>query len=699
MTTAAGQPSRPKRTWFSPREAIAKLLRSPKLRALAGALAIAGLVVLVRSQSWLQPLELLAYDILRVAGSQAAANDRVLLIGMTEGDIRRWRYPLSDEVLANLLERLASWGPRAIGVDIYRDMPVSPGTERLDAVLKRHAEIIWVFKLAEGTDGSHPEIPPPAILVGTDRMALADTVTDPGDIVRRGLLYADDGVQNYTGLGLALALRYLARDRIGPQPAPEDSLRLGKALIAPLDDERGPYVRFDSRGFQTLLEYYGGAQPFPRKSVADIMDGDMAALVRGRVVIIGDALESVKDFFATPFSSGFGTAERNYGFEIHAHLADQLIRQASEGAAMLSGLPRRFENIWILAWAIAGAVLGLSIRAVVPAIAGSAAGLCAIGVIVYVAFGRALLLPAIPAALAWLGAAGMTNQLLHAASNRARVQLRKSFERYLPPTVITQMLDADQLPRLGGERREISVLFTDVAGFTTFSETMDPEALAHLTNEYFEGVCAAIFAQGGLVNAFIGDSVLAFFGAPHEQPDHADRAIGATLDIDRFACIFSAEQTARGVQFGHTRIGVHTGIAFVGNVGTQQRLQYTALGDMLNTGSRLESLNKAIGTRICASGDIVRKATRHRCRPVGKFVVKGRNEPTEVFEPVDFERYTPEWVARYEDAFRTLAAQQPQAAGLFAALHREDPGDPCVAFHHQRLAAGESGALIVMQDK
>jgi adenylate cyclase len=124
---------------------------------------------------------------------------------------------------------------------------------------------------------------------------------------------------------------------------------------------------------------------------------------------------------------------------------------------------------------------------------------------------------------------------MHAASNRARALLRKSFEHFLPPAVITRMLASGTLPKLGGERREISVVFTDVAGFTTFSETVEPEFLASMCNDYFEGVCAAIFVEGGMVNEFIADAALAFFGAPVDQPDHADRAVSAALGIDAFA--------------------------------------------------------------------------------------------------------------------------------------------------------------------
>lgn len=674
-----------------------RLLRNSVFRALLSAQLVAALIIGVRGHGWLQPSELAVFDLLRVASDRPAASDDVFLVGMTEPDIRRWGYPLSDDFLADLLEKIASWHPRAIGVDLYRDMPVQPSTGKLEALLKRHPEVFWVFKLAGSTYKSR-EISPPAVLNGTDRAVLADVPTDPGDVVRRGMLYADDGVRNYAGLGMALALKYLADDNIRATGATDGDLRLGETDIPPLDAAAGPYVQLDARGYQILLDFYGGAQPFPIRPIRDVMNADLSQFVTGRVVIVGDALESVKDFFASPFNVGFNNS-RIFGMAIHAHLADQLIRLSKGTSQLLGALPRSAENIWIWAWAVAGAALGLMVRATIPAAIGSAAGVVAISVATYVAFNEDLLLPALPAMMGWFGAAGLTNQLLHAASNRARQRLRKSFEHFLPPAVIAEMVRADELPKLSGERREISVLFTDVASFTTFSEDVEPEDLAHILNEYLEGICAAIFAHGGLVNAFFGDGVLAFFGAPQPQPDHADRAVAAALDINRFASQFSAEQRARGVNFLHTRVGIHTGFAFVGNVGSRQRLQYTALGDVLNTASRLEGLNKAIGTRICVSGEIVRRLTGHRCRPVGAFIVKGRHAATEVYEPVDPELCTNDWVSRYEAAYRALKSNDPSAADLMTELHRELPDDPCVNFHFLRMVAGERGVLIEMHEK
>jgi adenylate cyclase len=680
------------------RNRLARLLRSATLKAVIAGNIVAAIIILVRGYGLLQPFELQIYDALVVAWAGHQPSRHVVLVGGTEADVEHYDWPLRDGDLATLLDRIESWQPRVIGVDLYRDHPEPPGSARLAAVLAKYKNIDWAFKLK---GAGAPGVPPPAILRGTPQAVLADTTPDSGNIVRRGLLFADDGVNNYPAMGMALAQGYLAAENIGLGPGPDGDLRLGKAVIAPLDETRGPYIQVDSRGYQILLDYRGGPDPFAFKSVGDVMHHDDAAkLVRGRAVVVGITSVSVNDSFSTPFNSGFHNADAIYGVALHAHLADQLIREA-HGAPILTLLPRRVEDWWIWAWAMAGAALGMLVGSTIPAVCGMGGGLLALAGIVDGAFGAAVLLPALPAAIAWVGAAGLTNRIMHAASNRSRALLRKSFEHYLPPAVIAQMVESATLPKLGGERREISVLFTDVAGFTTLSENIDPEFLATICIDYFDGVCEAIFAQGGMVNEFIGDAVLAFFGAPLAMPDHVDRAVSAALGVNEFATRFSAEQKSRGVDFGHTRIGVHTGVAIVGNMGTRTRLKYSALGDMLNTGSRLEGLNKTIGTRICVSGEIVRQSQRNRFRPIGSFVVKGRQHATEVFEPLTeaVQGSDRDRLDRYDAAFRALQAELPEASELFAALHRDYFDDPCVAFHCQRFTAGESGALIVMTEK
>lgn len=706
MTSLARQTGRSAAEQARWRAATRRLRRNPVVLALFAAHVVAASVILLRAYGWLQPAELLAYDILRVAWAGTATSSRVVLVGATEQDVtaedsagdRVWGWPLRDAGLAALLERLASWQPRAIGVDLYRDLPEAPGSDELRAVMQHHPEIYWVFKLRDGAD--HLGVPPPRVLRNSQQAVLADTLTDTDNVVRRGLLFASDGDNQYATLGMALAQAYLAHDHIALAGGPDDDLVLGKALIKPLDQSPGPYIDPDSRGYQVLLDYHGGAQPFPQMSLGDVMSHpDAAALVRDRVVILGVAADSVNDWFTTPFNTGFGHGGRVNGIAVHAHLVDQLIREALGQSQVLTVLPRGDEDLWVLVWALFGAALGVTCRSTPAAVAASIAGAGVITAAVYVAFGRALLLPAVPAVVAWVGAGALTNQLLYRATNRARAMIRQAFEHYLPRPIIDQLVKNDNLLSLDGELRDITVLFSDVANFTTFSEGRDPAELAAITNAYLEGVSQSILDNHGMVNAFMGDGVLAFFGAPLAQPDHADRAVDAALAIDRFAAAFCAEQRARGVAFGHTRIGLHAGEAFVGNIGSSLRLQYTALGDMLNTGSRLEGLNKAIGSRVCVSQGVVERCERHRFRPVGGFILKGKTAPTQVFAPVDPKRDDLPWVARYEAAFRMLEAGDDRARGLFAELRRDRPDDPCVNYHLQRMSRGESGTTIEMLEK
>jgi class 3 adenylate cyclase len=284
-------------------------------------------------------------------------------------------------------------------------------------------------------------------------------------------------------------------------------------------------------------------------------------------------------------------------------------------------------------------------------------------------------------------------------ADKDKRRLRKMFSLYLAPEMVDRMVASDHLPQLGGERREMSFLFTDVAGFTTMAERMDPTVLAPILNRYLDGACNVILEHGGMVNEFIGDAILAFFGAPQDQPDHAARIVACARALDAFAEAFRQAQQDDGVPFGKTRIGVHTGTVFVGNVGSHQHLKYSALGDVVNTASRLEGLNKFFGTRVIVSGDTLARCDETRARPLGRFVLKGRHEPIEVYELIEEPRSASAAIARYREAYRLLEAGDPRAEAAFAALAQELPDDGCVALHVERLRGGARDSVVVMEEK
>jgi len=433
--------------------------------------------------------------------------------------------------------------------------------------------------------------------------------------------------------------------------------------------------------------------------LAQIMTNDaLEHLVRGRIVLVGTGAISVKDSFATPFNAT-RESEPLLGVMLHAHLADQLIRIRDGDAKSRVALFDRSENllIWICALAAALTVLlPISLSAVLI-IMTLGVGLMAIAV--YLLFGFGIILPGFAFALSWAGTVVTGIVALHGVGIRERLRLRRSFEHYLDPRIINEMMEQETLPVFGGEYREISVLFTDLTGFTGMSETMPAVQIAGLMRDYFDKTCAPVLAAGGLVSEFMGDGLLALFGAPHAHDDHADRAIEAALQIDAVACRFSAEQQAKGIGWGDTRIGIHSGMAMVGNVGTHARLRYGAVGDVINTASRLVGVNKRIGTRIAVSGDTAQLCRRHQFRPVGEFVLMGRQGPLAVVTPSPPDCGRTQELERYNEAYLALKVGSADAQEKFESLRQDNPADPCIALHLSRLAVGESGVRIRMEEK
>jgi adenylate cyclase len=686
---AQGAPARA-RHW------LPALLRRRFVKALMVASLVALVLVPLREAGWLQGLELSSYDTLVTFFAGSEKSDRVVLVVTTEADINRFGYPIRDDDLSAVLTRVFAGGPKAVGVDLYRDLPMPPGNEALQSIQRTQDKLYWVFKLPdEGNTG----VPPPPVMRETGREVLADHVTDAGGVVRRGLLLAADERtgSNWRTMGVSLAEHYTGQ-RLRPM---DDDLALGQGRIPLLNQPYGPYARVDDAGYQMLLDFRGGHRRFRQISFAEIIDRpELAETLRDRIVLVGTAALSVKDSFATPVSTGWGGEGALIGIALHAHTADQLIRLANGEAHNPVPLPRVVDHIAIWAAAMAGAVLALLVWRVLVVLVALLLVLGLVGGATVWAFGGAdLLLPGVPVALAWVLSAAGCNFVMHSAGLRERAQLRRSFESYLDPRIINQMMQGETLPTFGGEHREITAIFTDIAGFTTTAETLDAATVAALLGDYFGVLTEVVVKNGGLVNDFIGDGLVVLFGAPMHQPDHADRAVAAALEMDKAAERFSAELAARGIEWGHTRVGVHTGMALVGNIGTHGKLKYGALGDTLNTASRVEGLNKYIGSHVAVTGETAAQCQLHTFRAVGDIIVKGRKHVVPILAPVS-PTDPPVLLARYAEAYAALSeGKLSQAAKLFAALHRDFPADAPAAFHARRLAAGESGVLVVMQEK
>ncbi|MDR6756819.1 class 3 adenylate cyclase [Mycoplana sp. BE70] len=276
----------------------------------------------------------------------------------------------------------------------------------------------------------------------------------------------------------------------------------------------------------------------------------------------------------------------------------------------------------------------------------------------------------------------------------AAEQARASLSRYFSPNLAERLARSADAPDLGGKRREVASLFTDLTGFTTLVETIEPNVLGQLLNDYIVGMTDIVFAHDGTVAKIIGDALHVLFGAPVEQPDHASRAIACSLALDAFARSFREHWCRKGITLGHTRIGAHAGTAVVGNFGGGRFFDYSAYGDTINVAARLEAANKSLGTRICVSASLAANIQRFCGRPVGDLLLRGRAKPIRAFEPLEAESYASAATQAYMAAFEELEAGDPRAVASFAALVGRNPEDPLAGFHLKRLMNGEFSTTI-----
>jgi class 3 adenylate cyclase len=278
-------------------------------------------------------------------------------------------------------------------------------------------------------------------------------------------------------------------------------------------------------------------------------------------------------------------------------------------------------------------------------------------------------------------------------------QAKANLSRYFSPNLADELAENPEFLKLGGERRDLTFVFTDLAGFTPLVESLDPMVVVPLLNEYLDHMTQIVFRHGGTTEKIVGDAVHAIFGAPKEQLDHAERGVACAMEMDAFTESFRQKKNTEGIALGVTRIGVHSGNAIVGNFGGDLFFDYTAHGDAINTAARLEGVNKYLGTRICVSDKVAEQISGFHGRPVGTLTLKGKTEGLKVFEPLLPEEAGSAQTEAYRKAFAKLEAGDDGASQAFAALVGEFGEDPRATFHLKRLLAGDKGIAIAFDEK
>ncbi len=631
-----------------------------------------GLLAGLRAGGQLQPAELAAYDLMvGTARRSSARPPPIVLVEIGESDVQRLgNWPLTDRQLAEILRRLLAGEPRVIGVDLYRDLPVPPGSTELNALWRNEPRLIAIEKFP--SPGS-PGIGPPPVLAGSERVGFSDTLPDPDGVVRRNLLFLANDTRMGYSLSLLLALNYLAKEGIHPQPGTRNPnfLRLGDVTLAPLDGNEGGYVGIDAAGYQILLDYLDGPHPFRRVGLGQVLDGTLPpGLLRDRILILGAGLasEGVKDRFISPFALVQGARGVISGIELHAHASRQLLEAALAGRHPTTWWNDQDEILWLLLWILLGALGGWY--------AGSAARLALItltgATLLYlaarVAFQHGLWIPLVPPLLGWLIAAALGTAYLASRRRRDQRLLMDLFGRHVAPQVArTIWAHREELVedgRLVPQVLPVTVLFADLQGFTQVSEQLAPEPFLRWLNEFMSVMTEIVMQHGGVLDDYAGDGIKANFGVPVPRTDldataaDARRAADCALAMGRALERLNRAWHLRGRPQAAMRIGIHSGQVVVGTVGSRHRMKYTTVGNQVNLASRLEGLRTAATP---GSADLPRcwrilvsEATARllgdgfSLRDLGQFRLRGIHEPIEVFSvdggPANHKREAPDLV-------------------------------------------------------
>ncbi|MBD2072839.1 adenylate/guanylate cyclase domain-containing protein [Phormidium sp. FACHB-592] len=580
----------------------------------------------LRSLGLLQALEFPVLDQFFLMRPQEAIDPRIVIVEANEADLQKvGHWPLTDAELANVLQTIKQQKPTAIGLDLYRDLPVEPGNQTLTKLFETTPNLIGVQKVGSSSDSS--PVNPPPILKQRDQVGANDFVLDADGKVRRGLFYLEDSKgENVFNFGFLLAAHYLKNQGIEPELTADQTIKLGTAVFPALDAHAGSYVGAQAGGYQVMLTYRGTLQRFQTVTLTDVLERRLPSdVMRDRIVLIGTTAESLKDLFYVPYSSSLTAPTRMAGVTIHANFISQILSATLDGRMpTLKTWNEPLEGLWILAWATTGAILSWRQRYsgkpgfrpwnIVSIIFAAS---CLVGGS-YITFLQGWWIPVVPPILSLFGASiVITGYLAQSAA-----EMRRTFGRYLTDEVVASLLETPGGLTLGGERRKVTILISDLRGFSAISERLPPEQVVMILNLYLGVMSDTVTRYSGTINDFIGDGVFVMFGAPIYQEDDSERAVACAIAMQTAMVDVNRQNQQLGLPTIEMGIGIHTGEVVVGNIGSQRRAKYTVIGNHVNLAARIESYT--VGGQILISddtfrdvGDIIKVDRQIRVEPKG----------------------------------------------------------------------------------
>jgi adenylate cyclase len=648
--------------------------------------------------------------------------------------VGRWPWPRT--VFAQLLDRIAAAQPLAIGVDVMFSEPSAfaetdlrrarPSTvtpeaweqaqtvladqdRELEASLRRSGRTVLGFffdelsaHLVGGNDEPDSAVPYSAYNlvsgIGDGRgprhawraaeiraslpqfadaaktMGFFNVTPDEGDgFVRRLPMVIAHGDRWAVPLSLATLQTALGNPMLRLRFADYgvESIQFADTLIPVAEDGR------------LLINYRGPGKTFPHISALDLLDGRVPVeQLAQKIVIVGVTATAVADFRVTPFSEMFP------GVEIHANVVDNIL------SGDFLHQPRWTVAIDLFSIVAIALVLGIGLQRLrgVAGLVFAAVVLAAYLVgsqMVFLKLGMPLSLvyPILSIVLTFTGVV----VLQYVTEEREKRKVRRALALYLSPSMADLVSDQPERLKLGGDKRDMTVFFSDIRSFTSISEKLAPEELVVLLNEYLGAMTDIIFAHDGMLDKYIGDAVMAVWGAPLEQPDHARRASLATLEMVHRLAQLNRGWEARGWPRLEIGCGLNSGPMVFGNMGSEQHLALTVMGDNVNLGSRLEGTNKTYGTNIIASESTVREAgDAIVVRELDLIRVKGREEAVRMYEILGAGDEQPRWepvIREFESGLAHYRSRRwDDASACFERVLEAKPGDGPARLYLERCA-------------
>lgn len=566
-------------------------------------------------------------------------------------ELGRWPWPRTT--IAKLMDKLKASGAKAVGFDVVFSEP-----DKNDAVLAGsiaragNVTLGYFFHLSQKDvahlsekdiakdadniknsryqiinspeknpdDSSLPRAYAPQANLKIFSSASANSgffnmIPDTDGSMRWSPLVIKFGNNYYSSLPVSVLHQYLNWPLVSLNLAGygAESIKIGDTTIP--TDESG----------RLLVNYLGPAKTFPHYSISDILKGRIPAeKIRNKIVLVGATAIGIYDLRVTPFGATYP------GVEIHATVIDNILHR---NFLTHSGFTRFIDLCSIILF---GLLMGLIIPRL-KAVKGIFFALIIIGFFVAVnmfLFAKYnvwlnLIYPALTMITIYLG----ITIYRYITEEREKKKIRGAFQYYLTASVINEMLKNPDKLKLGGDKKNLSVLFSDIRGFTTISEKLTPEELVHLLNEYLTAMTDIVFKYDGMLDKYMGDAIMAVFGAPLDQPDHARRACQTALDMMSELHRLQKKWIEEGKPPLNIGIGINSGDMVVGNMGSQMRFDYTVMGDMVNLGSRLEGTNKEYGSNIIFS-EFTYDAVKDFmcCRELDWVRVKGKKLPVKIYE-------------------------------------------------------------------